>query len=150
MQPPVSPARALAPSDLDGRPGLARTASVHDRSTVDPCTQSTVTRQQWPTPRGTPRQPESTTRSPSQPWVKLIVKRTSFAERPLYFCRFNPQSILIQSNYLSVLFLFTLDPVFSRFGTRSPITMSIYIFNCFNSKIGSVYLQNCHYILFYA
>ena len=73
-----------------------------------------------------------------------------FAERPLYFCRFNPQSILIQSNRFSVLFLFTLDPVFSRISTRRTITVNIHIFNCFNSKIGSVYLQECHYILFHA
>jgi len=71
---------------------------------------------------GAAHQSLAATRLPRPQRVKPVVRHASFAEKPLYFCRFNPQSILIQSNCFSVLFLFTLDPVFSRISTRSPRT----------------------------
>ena len=73
--------------------------------------------------------------------VKPAVKPRPFCrKKPFYFHKFNPQSRSVWKNCFSVLFLFTLDPVFSRISTCSPITVNIHIFNCFNSKIGSIYL----------
>ena len=134
---------------LDGRPRSRTPSGIITGPPVGPWTRSVepyqrahacvVHRATHTSPRGRPVNSR----------VKPAVKRAPFLEKPLCFCRINPQSILIQSNCFLVLFLFTLDPVFSRISTRSPITMNVHIFHCFNSKIGSVYLHKCHYILFH-
>ena len=126
------------------------TISIHDWSTewaMDRVCSATSAR---PHTRGAPHQSlAATCRMSQQPRVKPVVKHASFVENPLYFLRINPRYSTVPKYFYSVLFSSNLDPVLSRFSARSPIIVEIHIFNCFNSKVGSVYLQKCHYILFH-
>ena len=73
-----------------------------------------------PTPRGAPSQLHAPTCLPSQQPQSTTVSHARFVEKPSCFPVFNPRSKAVQNNYKSALFLFTLDPVFSRTSAHSP------------------------------